>query len=398
MTGELRGGRITGRGEAGIAVFRIRGRAVPDVLRRIFAPRGPAPLEPGGLRIGRILDGGAPLDEAVLRIRRAPDGWEADFATHGSLYVADRVEALLRAEGAAPLAEDEAWDLGGASGVEPGDLLVADARAGLLSASAWQQAAFFLEAQGGGLSRAVHALERSIAAGAPAARLIARLEALEERAAFGLAMSEPPVVVLAGAPNSGKSTLFNALLRESRAIVSPEPGTTRDVVAEAFTCAGFPMRLQDSAGVRASSDPVERLGVERAREAIVAADIVVLLIDPTGDLESQVTFADSIQGRARRIVVSSKADRADAAARASDPRLRALGATAVSGLSGDGIAELESLLVRGSPFGGAAGPRQPAPFLRRHVEHVAECRAALLRGNSAAAAGALARLRRGEAT
>ncbi len=86
-------------------------------------------------------------------------------------------------------------------------------------------------------------------------------------------------VVIAGRPNVGKSSLLNTLLREERAIVTPIPGTTRDIIEETATLKGLPVRLVDTAGLRETKDVVERIGVRRAKEKITQADIVIFMVD-----------------------------------------------------------------------------------------------------------------------
>jgi GTPase SAR1 family protein len=86
-------------------------------------------------------------------------------------------------------------------------------------------------------------------------------------------------MAIAGRPNVGKSSLFNALLRDSRAIVSPIPGTTRDRIEELITLDGVPVRITDTAGLRDTHDAVEQIGVKIARDAVQNADFVLLVID-----------------------------------------------------------------------------------------------------------------------
>jgi tRNA modification GTPase len=115
-------------------------------------------------------------------------------------------------------------------------------------------------------------LERIVAEGQALAH---RLEAFLETAPEGELLREGALAVLAGRPNSGKSSLFNALLGEERAIVAREPGTTRDAIEAVVSLGGYPFRLVDTAGLRGTVEPVERKGVEVARRYLSRADVVL---------------------------------------------------------------------------------------------------------------------------
>jgi tRNA modification GTPase len=114
------------------------------------------------------------------------------------------------------------------------------------------------------------------------AALEVELSALAEAGLRSRPLREGWTVALVGAPNAGKSSLFNALLRRERAIVSPHPGTTRDVLAETLDVGGLPLTLLDTAGSREPSDPLERLGVEAAAAAASGADAVLVVGRPMG--------------------------------------------------------------------------------------------------------------------
>ena len=108
---------------------------------------------------------------------------------------------------------------------------------------------------------------------------MAGLDALIERGALGLRLLSGWKVVLIGRPNVGKSRLLNALSGFRRAIVDELPGTTRDVVAFRTAFGGWPVELADTAGIRATPDEVEHLGIERAKEELRTADLVLLVLD-----------------------------------------------------------------------------------------------------------------------
>lgn len=124
----------------------------------------------------------------------------------------------------------------------------------------------------------------------------------------GRVLREGVSVLIVGRPNVGKSSLLNALLGESRAIVTDIPGTTRDTIEEQVVIGGLPLRLVDTAGIRETFDPVEAEGVRRARERLASADLVLLVIDSSQPLTSDDHLAMSACGDRRVIVALSKAD------------------------------------------------------------------------------------------
>ena len=124
-------------------------------------------------------------------------------------------------------------------------------------------------------------------------------EALEG-AGRGERLRDGLVVAIAGPPNAGKSTLLNRIAKREAAIVSPLPGTTRDVIEVHLDLDGYPVTLLDTAGIRDSADPVEQEGVRRARERAAAADLVLWVVDagdPGGQAAPPTPAAGSVAGR-----------------------------------------------------------------------------------------------------
>jgi tRNA modification GTPase len=191
-----------------------------------------------------------------------------------------------------------------------------------------------------------------------------RLQQLLDTAAEGELLREGALAVLAGLPNSGKSSLFNALLGQDRAIVTPVPGTTRDALEATVSLDGFPFRLVDTAGLRETDDPVERIGVEVARRYLGAADLVLLCVEGARPLdERERAFLDDA-GTAV-VVVRTKADLDPAAAAgAVEAPPGACGAARVSALRGDGLSELRGLLPR-LAYRGLVAAQADAPVLTR---------------------------------
>lgn len=138
--------------------------------------------------------------------------------------------------------------------------------------------------------------------------VIVELNFLIENAEAGKLIREGLNTVLAGKPNVGKSSLMNQLLRESRAIVTEIPGTTRDTIEEMVSINGIPVRLTDTAGIRDTDDQIEYYGIERTKEAFNKADLIVLLLDAEIGIDSfDEDIADKI-GDKKCIVVINKID------------------------------------------------------------------------------------------
>lgn len=149
-------------------------------------------------------------------------------------------------------------------------------------------------------------------------------------------------VTIAGSPNVGKSSLFNALVRSDRAIVTDIPGTTRDSLTESITIKGFPVTLTDTAGLRESTDQIEQLGVGRSHQAIADADLVLLLVD--GSEPSTWKEMEASSNGTGRLIVRNKSDlpsfiRGDLETAASEIVVD------VSALTGEGLEELRAAII-----------------------------------------------------
>jgi tRNA modification GTPase len=172
--------------------------------------------------------------------------------------------------------------------------------------------------------------------------IVAELGALIGSASRGRLLREGRTVVLAGRPNTGKSSLFNALLGRDRAIVTPIPGTTRDVLSEPVDMLGVPVTLIDTAGLRESTDPIEQEGVARAGEARAAAAMTLLVLDGSAEL-SHTDLSLLHEGSAgRRVVAINKGDLPPGF----PPQLHTPDGIVVSATTGFGLDELRAAIVR----------------------------------------------------
>jgi tRNA modification GTPase len=276
------------------------------------------------------------LDEAVVTWFAAPHSYTSEdvveIAGHGAPVL---LAALLRqcvARGARLAEPGEFTQRAFLSGRI--DLPQAEAVQDLIQATTLEQARTAARQMGGALSKQVQPIKTEliglIAAlevgidfaeddldllpeaeiGRRLAAVRAPLEALEETFAYGRVLREGFRLALAGRPNAGKSSLFNRLIRRDRAIVTAQPGTTRDPITEQMELGGIPVELIDTAGLRASHDEAEQLGIAKSREAMVEADVVLLVVAANEPLHAEdVAALEATRARGlAALVVINKMD------------------------------------------------------------------------------------------
>ena len=202
--------------------------------------------------------------------------------------------------------------------------------------------------------------------------LAGKLGALLGTAPEGELLREGALTVLCGRPNTGKSSLYNALLGEERAIVTEEPGTTRDALEALVQMGGYPFRLVDTAGLRGNAERVERLGVEVARRYLGRADLVLFCSEAGAREEEEERHFLSELGAARVVWVETKADLATDEAGAGSIPGGFVGRVRVSIKDGTGLEELRTLLPRIAYSGllevGAEAPVTPRRRQARALE------------------------------
>lgn len=297
-------GIATAAGEGGVAIVRISGDDAAVLLSRVFRSKHQPPYESHRMMYGHVVDGDETVDECMAVYMAAPRTYTredvCEIHTHGGSVAAALTMKLLIRQGARPADAGEFTRRAFMNGRI--DLSQAEAVMGVISAQSLSALRAEQMQLSGGQSRFVRQAQEQLTT------LLAGLEAHidypdeidEEEALAGLAdgldrlieslnaaidersariVREGLRVALCGRPNAGKSTLFNALLGEDRAIVTAIPGTTRDVLDGSFTLDGCRVLLSDTAGLRDSEDPVEQIGVERARKTLGEADVALLVVD-----------------------------------------------------------------------------------------------------------------------
>lgn len=404
-------------GEGAIALLRLSGGRAVEIADAVFrGPRRVAEMRARVQHLGAIFDGAQRLDEVLLTVFRGPRSYTGEdvveIAGHGGVLLSRRIlEVLLRA---------------GARLAEPGeftqraylsgrmDLTQAEAVMDLISA----QTELALHAAGeqlaGRLGERIRALREMLIAllahveafidfpdedidPDTGAALLARLDsaraemdALLATAERGKVLREGVRTVIFGAPNVGKSSLLNLLLGHERAIVSARPGTTRDVIEEVINLRGLPLRLIDTAGVRASDDEVEQAGMERTRAQVERADLVLHVVDASAPGEVS-SASDECRGAPLATRHSHSSLPAAAVVRVlnkidlgEDASWRGVEGVRLSCLQSSGVEELvEAIFVR-IVGGGAAHRDWSVAINARHADALHRAR-----GLAEAARGAL---------
>jgi len=326
-------------GEAGISVIRVSGIRAVEITDGVF--KGKTSLREAlshSIHFGRIADpSGGVLDEVLVSVFKRPHSYTGqdvvEISCHGSHYVTTKILETVIGNGARMADPGEFTQRAFLCGKL--DLMQAEAVSDLIHSKTALAHRASIEQLNGSLSTSILAirqklidlcslleLELDFAEEGIALTDRGRVESIFDETItdlgdligsykYGRIVRDGVKAVLAGAPNVGKSSLLNILLKQNRAIVSDIPGTTRDVIEEAILIEGIAFRLADTAGLRNTSDLVELEGVRRSRDQISSADLILFLIDsseivtPDGlDVVSEVVhrFGDHV------LIVLNKVD------------------------------------------------------------------------------------------
>jgi tRNA modification GTPase len=319
----------TPAGRSALAVVRLAGVGAFEVASRVVRD---FQVRPRHATLATFLDPqGQPIDRGIYIVFPAPHSFSGDdtveFSCHGGLTAPARLLAALHAAGARPATPGEFTRRAVLNGRM--DLLQAEAVGDLIDATAPAQGRAALAQLDGNLSRRIHQLREQLleleallsydidfpgeddGPVAPEriqdalARASAQTDRLLATAPAGERLREGALVVIAGRPNAGKSSLFNALLGTDRALVTEIAGTTRDAIEAHLSFLDWPVRLVDTAGLRNTSDRIEAMGVEVSHRWLEAADLVLLCIE--GGAEPTTEEA-ALQSRYPVELVRTKSD------------------------------------------------------------------------------------------
>jgi tRNA modification GTPase len=348
-------------GRGGLGVVRLSGRTAAGIASTIL--RG-AVLEPWRAHTAELIDSqGHVVDQVVVTFFQAPRSYTAEdlieISCHGSpVVLRHAVERALSA--GARLAEPGEFTLR-AFLLGRIDLPQAEAVRDLIDATTLYQARVAAQQAGGSVSRRIAPWKEqllelialleagidfaeddvSVAGPAEILRRLAPLRdgvrRLAESFQYGAVVRDGLALAIVGRPNVGKSSLFNRLLEQDRAIVTDIPGTTRDLVSETAAIAGIPVKLFDTAGIRESTGLVESLGIERSYQAMADADLTLVVVDLSQPLDQQdLALIARAESQGRHLLVGNKCDLAPGEAAPAIP---------VSALTGEGIPRLRELIL-----------------------------------------------------
>jgi tRNA modification GTPase len=322
-------------GRGGIGIVRISGASALACARALLGSADTA-LLPNKARLCTLRDPDThtKLDEALVTYFAAGRSYTGEvvveIAAHGSPVLLDHLLRLLLARGARFAQPGEFTERAFLSGRL--DLTQAEAVRDLIDAQTLLGAQVAAQQLGGALAHTVAPLKAElialiatleagidfaeddtpVASNDELARRLAALHSslftLERSFQQGRLITQGVTLAIVGRPNAGKSSLFNRLLARERAIVTAEPGTTRDTVQERLSLGGVPVELVDTAGLREAANEAERIGIVRSREAFADAGLVVLVLDATQPLnEEELALLDGARGRPL-FVAFNKAD------------------------------------------------------------------------------------------
>ena len=394
----------TPAGRGGIGVVRISGERSRDIATEILKFAHPPRWVSWTNQLAELVDRtGSVVDQVVAAFFEAPRSYTSEDVVEISCHGAPVVLALCVEEAVRH----------GARIAEPGeftlraylngriDLPRAEAVRELIDATTLYQARVAAQQIEGSVSRRIAPIKEQLLelislleAGidfaeddisvASAEEILARLGAIESALtallstfATGKLVYEGFTLAIAGRPNVGKSSLFNRLLEQDRAIVTDIPGTTRDTVSEIASLEGIPVKLVDTAGIRQGKDAVERLGIERSYRAMADADLTLLVFDLSAEMDAEDRALWEKLADRKPLLVGNKCDL--------DRRLSGAGAEVlpVSALTGQGIPEVRAAILRRLAPGGLAAPESGAITNIRHAALLRESLSALENGHRA---------------
>ncbi len=380
LEGETIAAISTPVGVSGIGIVRVSGAMAEPIARKVFKPKNqPFELVSHRFYYGEIVDPreGNVIDEVLLVLMKAPKTYTREdileIHCHGGYLIVQKVLDLVLREGARIAHPGEFTKRAFLNGRI--DLTRAEAVVDVINAKTMESLCIANQQLRGDFFRELSSLK---------GKMIERLAFLEAHLDFPEEEIEPMSLremehsleemveqlndwigtfeegrifregiscAIVGKTNVGKSSLLNVLLKEERAIVTPIPGTTRDIIEEVLNINGIPVRLIDTAGLRRTEDTIEQEGVKRARERVAEADFILLIVDKGRpiDLEDEEIF-EEVKGKKKVVVLNKKDLPSMVSEKSMENRFQGDPIVSISALKNWGIEELKeaiyALLIR----------------------------------------------------
>jgi tRNA modification GTPase len=388
-------------GRGAVAIVRLSGRQALEILARIWQPLSPSPPRPRELRLGEVIDPatGAHLDRALAATFLAPHSLTgedvAELQCHGGPYLVRRIVALAVSHGARMAEPGEFTRRAYLNGSV--DLTEAEAIVDLVDASSESSLAQAVAQMSGVLAQKIAKLRKEIIAlrahleveidfsdedirmpsrreiASAMERAIGEVALLHESFARGIIARDGARLTIIGKPNAGKSSVLNLLLGTDRAIVTPVPGTTRDVIEESLQAGPYLIVVADTAGIRRHADEVERLGIARTRRSVAEADLLLAVFDSSRALSDEDAEVIRLCDGRAGVALFNKRD-LPAALDAAELRRAGLALPLLefSALTAEGLPELRAELARAvEALAGAPPPDGVVISRERHRDSLA---------------------------
>ena len=322
-------------GHGGIGIVRLSGDKALDIIKEVFVPKSKTKFKPYSLKFGNIIDEeGNILDQVLISFFKAPRTYTGEdiceVNCHGGLIVTKQILELLLRKGATLAEPGEFTKRAFLNGKI--DLTQAEAVIDLINSKSDKENNISLKQLEGVLGTKINEIKKDIidllvdieanidypeydVEEVRRERVVDTLEKsinklikLENTFETGRILKEGVNTAIIGKPNVGKSSLLNALLKENRAIVTEIAGTTRDTIEEYVTIKGIPLKLIDTAGIHETEDVVENIGIEKSKNALAEAELVLLLLDSSEEIsEEDKVLIEMIQDK-KHIVLINKID------------------------------------------------------------------------------------------